>query len=127
MILAIIAVALLGIGSFVFAGLSTNAKSKKLDIIFSIIACVCLLAFGVALVFLDNVQDKAIAAEAAKIETSEGEQKLEIVPIDTSANITITTESMTDEQLIKAFIEKWDGVLPDTIIINVGGADNELS
>ena len=124
MILAIIAVALLGIGSFVFAGLSTNAKSKKLDIIFSIIACVCLLAFGVALVFLDNVQDKAIAAEAAKIEVSEGEQEqiLEIIPADTSANITITAESLTNEQLVKMFIDKWNGVLPDTINITIRGS-----
>ena len=118
MILTIIAVVLLGVGSFVFAGLSTNAKSKTRNIIFSIMACVCLLAFGVALVFLDNVQDKAVAADAAKIEVSEGEQILEVVPIE-GVSITIP-ESVTTEDLIKAFIDKWNGVLPDTINITIG-------
>lgn len=102
---------------------SNITKDKTLDIILTTISFMCLFFAFVTLGFAASLPERD-TAEAAKIETSEGEQKLEIVPIDTSANITITTESLTDEQLIKAFIEKWDGVLPDTIIINVGGADN---
>jgi hypothetical protein len=116
MILAIIAV-VFGVGAFVFAGLGANAKSKARDLIFTILTCVCILAFVVTIGFIDTKQD---TAEAAKIEASEGEQKLEIVPADTSANITITMESLANEQLIKAFIDKWDGVLPDTINITIG-------
>lgn len=119
MILAI-TLALLGLGTLGCALWSANTGDKVQRIITEILACVGILALctliGCTIVFPDQN-----TAEAAKISEGEQEQKLDIVPVDTDANITITTESLTNEQLIKAFIDKWDGVLPDTIIIY--GAD----
>jgi hypothetical protein len=126
MIEVIIALILMGGGIIGLIIVSANAKNKAYRIAAEIIACVGILLLCTIIGCAAPLPERD-TAEAAKIETSEGEQKLEIVPVETSANITITTESLTDEQLIKAFIEKWDGVLPDTIIINVGGNEDELS
>lgn len=126
MIEGIIALILLFVGIVACIIWSANTAIKWQRIFTEIFACLGVLALCTIIGCVAALPERD-TAEAAKIETSEGEQKLEIVPIDTSANITITTESLTDEQLIKAFIEKWNGVLPDTIIINVGGNEDELS
>lgn len=128
MIEVIIALTALFVGITICIIWSSNTTIRWQRILTEIFACVGVFALC-TIMGCTAILPERDTAEAAKIETSEGEQeqKLEIVPVDTSANITITTESLTNEQLIKAFIDKWDGVLPDTIIITVGGADDELS
>ena len=107
---------------------SNHTKSKTHEIISTTIAFMCLAFFFIVIGFIVALPERD-TADAAKIEVSETEQEqiLEVVPIETSANITVTTESLTNEQLIKMFIEKWDGVLPDTINITIGGSVDELS
>lgn len=117
-IITLIMLAVGCIGSLIWSNLT---KNKTLDIILTTISATCLVLAFVVTGLLVALPERD-TAEAAKIETSgEQEQKIEIAPVDTTASITITTESLTNEQLIKMFLDKWDGVLPDTIIITIGG------
>lgn len=99
---------------------SNITKSKTLEIILMTISVMCLVFFFVVIGFCAALPE-CDTAEASKIETSEGEQILEIIPADTGVSITIP-ETVTTEDIIKAFIEKWDGVLPDTINITIRGS-----
>ena len=125
MIEGIIALILMSGGIIGLIIVSANAKNKAYRIAAEIIACVGIFLLCTVIGCTATLPERD-AAEAAKIETSEGEQILEIIPADTGVSITIP-ELVTTEDIIKAFIEKWDGVLPDTIIINVGGNEDELS
>lgn len=104
------------IGCLIWSNVTQN---KTLETILVTISFMCVLFAFVTLGFVASLPERD-TAEAAKIEVSEGEQILEVVPIETSSNITVTTESLTNEQLIKMLIDKWNGVLPDTINITIG-------
>ena len=112
---------LLGVGCMGCVIWSNLTKSKTLEIILMTISVMCLIFFFVVIGFTATLPERD-TAEAAKIETSEGEQILEIIPADTGVSITIP-ETVTTEDIIKAFIEKWNGVLPETINITIGGSD----
>ena len=119
MIEAIIAIILMGGGIIGLIIVSANAKNKAYRIAAEIIACVGILLLCTVIGCVATLPERD-TAEAAKIETSEGE-KLEITPTDTEATVSITIpETVTTEDLIKMFIEKWDGVLPNNITITIG-------
>lgn len=102
------------IGCLIWSNVTQN---KTLETILVTISFMCVLFAFVTLGFVASLPERD-TAEAAKIEVSEGEQILEVVPIE-GVSITIP-ESVTTEDLIKAFIDKWNGVLPDTINITIG-------
>jgi hypothetical protein len=116
MIYAIILLILLAagcIGCLIWSNITSN---KTLDTILTTIAATCLSLLFVVFGLLVTLPERD-TAEAAKIETSE----VEITPTDTEATVSITIpESITTEQLIKMFLDKWDGVLPDNITITIG-------
>ena len=120
MIEGIITLILLSVGIVACIIWSANTTIKWQRIATEIFACVGVLALCTIIGCTATLPERDTAG-AAKIEVSEGEQEqqLEIVPVDTSANITVTTESITPEQLIKMFIEKWNGELPDTITVYI--------
>ena len=116
MIEVIIALILLFVGIVACIIWSANTAIKWQRIFTEIFACVGVLALC-TIVGCGAMLPERDTAEAAKIETSE----VEITPTDTEATVSITIpESITTEQLIKMFLDKWDGVLPDNITIMIG-------
>ena len=113
--IGIISLVLLGVGVVGCVMWSANTTIKWQKIVAEIIAFVGITALSISIAFIGELsgRDTADAAE------TEREQILEIVPSETGSNITITAESITPEQLIKMFIEKWNGELPDTITVYI--------
>lgn len=115
MIEGIISLVLLGVGIVSCIIWSANTAIKWQRIFTEIFACVGVLALC-TIVGCGAMLPERDTADAAE---TEREQILEIVPSETGSNITITAESITPEQLIKMFIEKWNGELPDTITVYI--------
>lgn len=120
MIEGIISLVLIGVGIIGCVLWSANTAIKWQRIATEVFACAGVLALCTT-IGCGAMLPERDTAEVAKIEVSEGEQeqRLEITPADTATNITIATESITPEQLIKMFIEKWNGELPDTITVYI--------
>lgn len=118
--MGLIALTLMGVGIITCIIWSANTGNKIHRIITEIFACIGILSLLIIVGYTATLPQSEPSTDTGNIKTSESEQeqKLEITPVDTTANITITTESLTNEQLIKMFLEKWNGDLPDTLIIN---------
>ena len=123
MIEGIIALIFLFVGIVACVLWSANTAIKWQKIVTEILACLGVSVLCLLIGCLGTLPERD-TADAAE---TEREQILEIVPSETGSNITITAESITPEQLIKMLIEKWNGELPDTINITIGGIDDELS
>lgn len=127
----IIALALLGVGIVVCTLWSANTAIKWQRVVTEIFSCVGVFVLC-TIIALGATLPEQDTAEAAKIDTglklvedaddlSAAKDKLEIANIkiqiaeaEAEAN-NIISESITEEMLIKMFIEKWDGVLPTNI------------
>lgn len=121
MIEGIISLVLIGVGIIGCVLWSANTAIKWQRIVTEVFACMGVLVLCTLIGCTAPLPERD-TADATKIKTpgETQEQQLEIATADTATNsLTITTESITPEQLIKAFIDKWDGVLPDTITVYI--------